>query len=111
MKPKTATGEFQLAIEAGPARYVLRLYIAGSSDRSTRAIRNAKEICDAHLPGGYDLDVIDLLKQPARSKDDHILAVPTLVKRHPLPVRRIIGDLSERDDVLAGLDLERNPSR
>lgn len=86
---------------------MLRLYIAGSSDRSMRAIQNAKEICDEHLAGAYELDVVDIFKQPALAKDDQILAVPTLIKKLPLPLRRFIGDLSDRDVVLVGLDLKR----
>jgi circadian clock protein KaiB len=86
---------------------VLRLYIAGSSQRSMRAIENAKQICEEHLAGSYDLDVIDILQRPALAKDDQILAVPTLIKKLPLPLRRFIGDLSDRDVVLIGLDVKR----
>lgn len=85
---------------------MLRLYIAGSSDRSTRAIQNAKDICNRHLAGTYELDVIDIFQQPKLAKDDQILAVPTLIKKLPLPLRRFIGDLSNRDVVLVGLDLK-----
>ncbi len=86
---------------------MLRLYIAGSSDRSIRAIQNAKEICDEHFHGAYQLDVIDILKQPKLANEDDIVAVPTLIKKLPLPLRRFIGDLSNRDVVLVGLDLKR----
>jgi circadian clock protein KaiB len=107
VKPKSSTKAFERAGKIHPEKVVLRLYIAGSTDRSTRAIQNAKEICEEHLAGTYDLDVIDLLKQPALAKDDQILAVPTLIKKLPLPLRRFIGDLSNRDVVLVGLDLKR----
>lgn len=107
MKPKTSTQAFERATEPRAQKYLLRLYVAGSSDRSIRAIHNAKEICEEHLPGAYELDVIDILKHPKLGKDDDVLAVPTLIKRLPLPLRRFIGDLSQRDVVLAGLDLER----
>ncbi len=86
---------------------MLRLYIAGSSARSMRAIENARQICDEYLAGSYELDVIDIFKQPALAKDDQILAVPTLIKKLPLPLRRFIGDLSDRDVVLVGLDVKR----
>lgn len=86
---------------------VLRLYIAGTSPRSARAIQNAKEICDQYLAGAYELDVIDIFQQPKLAKDDQILAVPTLIKKLPLPLQRFIGDLSDRDVVLVGLDLKK----
>jgi circadian clock protein KaiB len=82
----------------------LRLYVAGTSLRSTRAVQNAREICDAHLPGGYDLEVIDLLQQPERAKEDQIIAVPVLIKRTPLPLKRILGDLTDRASVIACLE-------
>ncbi|MEO8699350.1 MAG: circadian clock KaiB family protein [Kofleriaceae bacterium] len=87
--------------------HVLRLYVAGASERSTRAIQNAKQICNEYLEGRYDLEVVDVLQQPTLAKDDQILAVPTLIKRLPAPLRRIIGDLSNREVVLVGLDLKR----
>jgi circadian clock protein KaiB len=86
---------------------VLRLYVAGTSPRSLRAIHNAKEICREHLQGQYALEVIDIFQQPALAKDDQILAVPTLIKKLPLPLRRFIGDLSDRRVVLVGLDLKQ----
>jgi len=107
-KLKTSTKAFETAAKAkGAAKVVLRLYIAGSSDRSVRAIQNAKEICEEYLAGTYELDVIDIFKQPKLAKDDQILAVPTLIKKLPAPLRRFIGDLSDRDVVLVGLDLKR----
>jgi circadian clock protein KaiB len=84
---------------------VLRLYVAGSSARSTRAIQNAKAICEEHLAGRYELEVIDIFQQPTLAKDDQILAVPTLIKKLPMPLRRFIGDLSDRKVILVGLDL------
>ena len=86
---------------------VLRLYVAGTSERSTRAIRNAKQICEEHLLGRYQLEVIDIFQQPALARDDQILAVPTLIRRLPPPPRRFIGDLSDREIVLDGLDVKR----
>lgn len=107
MKPKASTKAFERAAAPATGKVVLKLYIAGSSDRSVRAIRNAKEICDEHLAGRYELAVVDIFKQPTLAKDDQILAVPTLIKKLPLPLRRFIGDLSDRDVVLVGLDLKR----
>lgn len=88
------------------AKYQLRLYVAGQSARSIAALTNLHRICDAHLAGQYEIEVIDLLEQPQLAKGDQILAVPTLVRKLPEPFRRIIGDLSETDRVLVGLDLK-----
>ena len=83
----------------------LRLYIAGNTPRAVRAFENLKQLCDEHLGGRYRIQVIDLLKQPALAKGDQIVAVPTLVRRLPEPVRKIIGDLSDRERVLVGLNI------
>ncbi|MBA3459558.1 MAG: circadian clock protein KaiB [Deltaproteobacteria bacterium] len=107
MKPKSSTRAFERSTDSRKRQTVLRLYIAGSSARSMRAIENARQICDEYLAGSYELDVIDIFKQPALAKDDQILAVPTLIKKLPLPLRRFIGDLSDRDVVLVGLDVKR----
>ena len=86
-------------------RYVLRLYVTGATPRSTLAVATIKRLCELHLAGRYDLEVIDLYQQPARAKLDQIIAVPTLVKEAPLPVRKLIGDLSDPDRVLIALNL------
>ncbi len=89
-----------------PAKFwQLRLYVAGQTPRSLAAFSNLKKICEDHLKGRYHIDVIDLLEQPQLSKGDQILAIPTLVRRLPQPVRKIIGDLSNTERVLVGLDL------
>jgi len=93
--------------DASRTTMVLRLYVAGTSERSSRAIHNAKQICDEHLAGRYELEVIDIFQQPSRARDDQILAVPTLVKKLPAPLKRFIGDLSDRDVVLDGLEIKR----
>jgi circadian clock protein KaiB len=93
----------------GEQQYVLHLYVTGMTPRSARAIANARAICDAHLQGAYDLRVIDVYQQPELAKEDDIIAVPTLVKKLPLPLRRIIGDLSDREGVLLGLTLKAKP--
>ena len=92
----------------GSEPYVLRLYITGMTPRAGRAIENVRAICDEHLEGRYDLEVIDVYQQPVLAKDEQIIAAPTLIKQLPLPLRRIIGDMSNRDRVLAGLDLIRS---
>jgi circadian clock protein KaiB len=93
------------AAEAGGQRYVLRLYVTGMTRRSTLAIANVRAICEQHLQGRYDIEVIDLYEHPVLAKGDQIVAAPTLVKRLPLPLRRIIGDMSNAERVLVGLDL------
>lgn len=83
----------------------LRLYVAGLSPKSIRAIENLREICEIHLPGRYRVEVIDLLVNPKLARGDEIIAVPTLVRTLPQPIRTIIGDLSDADSVLVGLQL------
>ena len=90
---------------AVPIQYKLRLFITGSTPRSTRAIANAHRICEQNLKGQYSLDVIDVYQNPEATRDMQIVATPTLVKLLPEPLRRIIGDLSDEERVLAGLDL------
>ena len=86
----------------------LRLYVAGQSPKSLRAFANLKKLCDEHLAGKYHIEVIDLLKNPQLAAGDQILAIPTLVRKLPEPIRKIIGDLSNEDRTLIGLDL-RHP--
>jgi circadian clock protein KaiB len=88
------------------AEYVLRLYVAGQSARSITAISNLKRVCEEHLKGRYSVEVIDLLEHPQLAKGDQILAIPTLVLKLPEPVRKIVGDLSNTDRVLVGLDIK-----
>jgi len=87
-------------------KYVLRLYVTGTTPRSARAIRNLKRICEEHLKGHYDLQVIDIYQRPSLAADEQIVAVPTLIKQVPAPLRRLIGDLSDEGRVLLGLDLK-----
>jgi circadian clock protein KaiB len=96
----------QSSPQPGEPRFELRLYVAGMTPRSARAIANIKEICEEHLEGHYDLRVIDLYQEPVLAKGEQIIAVPTLIKKLPPPLRRLIGDLSDRDQVLIGLDLK-----
>ncbi len=96
----------------GAPMYDLRLYVAGQSPRSVRAVENLRQVCDEHLAGRYRVEVIDLLVNPALARGDEIVAVPTLVRKLPEPIRRIIGDLSDTDRVLVGLQVRpqhKNP--
>jgi circadian clock protein KaiB len=87
----------------------LRLYIAGQTRKSVAALTNLRRICDEHLAGRYRVEVIDLMENPQRAQHDQILAIPTLVRRLPEPIRRIIGDLSNSERVLVGLEVEPKP--
>ncbi len=91
--------------------YKLRLYVTGHSPRTERAVANLKQICQDELDGQYELTIIDVLERPQLAEEEKILATPTLIKELPPPIRRIIGDLSDRDKVLLGLDLvSRKPN-
>ena len=90
--------------------YRLRLFVSGSTSRSQQAIQNLRRICEDHLQGRYDLEVIDVAKDPAQARQYQILAVPTLLKELPSPLRKIVGDLSEKEKVLEGLDIQPKKS-
>ncbi len=94
------------ATAAGPKAYRLRLYVAGQTPKSVLAFTNLKQICEDHLQGRYEIEIIDLLENPQLAQGDQILAVPTLVRRLPEPIKKIIGDLSNKERVLVGLDLQ-----
>lgn len=103
---KISTQQFESALEQSEKEnYVLRLYVTGSTPKSIRAISNIKQICEEHLKGRYNLEVIDIYQKQNLARGEQIIAVPTLIKKLPLPLRRIIGDLSNRERVLIGLDL------
>ena len=103
---KSSENVFDLAMsESGKGRYILRLYVTGATSRSVEAITNIKKICEEYLEGLYELEVIDLYQMPSLAKDEQIIAAPTLIKKLPLPFRRIIGDMSNKEKVLLGLDL------
>ena len=93
------------ALAPAAERYILRLYVTGMTARSVRAVKNLQAICNEYLKDRYDLEVIDIYQQPALARGEQIIAAPTLVKKLPLPMRRIVGDMSQRDRVLVGLDL------
>lgn len=103
---KTFEASVQEAAEKhDTAQYVLRLYVTGMTPRSARAIENVRAICEQHLQGRYELQVIDIYQQPTLAQGEQIVAAPTLIKKLPLPLRRIIGDMSDEGRVLVGLDL------
>ena len=83
----------------------LRLYVAGQTSKSVTAFANLKKICEQHIPGKYHIEVVDLVKNPTLAKGDQIFAIPTLVRKLPVPIRKILGDLSDTERVLVGLDL------
>lgn len=93
------------------SNYLLKLYITGQTPRSRRAIDNLRRICEDELYGQYEMHVIDVLERPQLAEDEKILATPTVVKELPVPIRRIIGDLSDAEKVLLGLDLQPSQSR
>jgi circadian clock protein KaiB len=102
----------RLALEEAAAKrqarhYVLRLYVAGMTPRSTRAILNIRKICEEHLAGSFDLQVIDIYQQPVLAEGEQIIAAPTMIKKLPLPLRRFIGDMSDTERILIGMDLRK----
>ncbi|MFO8064500.1 MAG: circadian clock KaiB family protein [Spirochaetota bacterium] len=92
-------------MEESQSVFHLRLFITGRTSRSQRAVRNIQEICEQHLPDHYELEVIDVSQQPEKTREYQILAIPTLLKELPLPLRKVVGDLSETEKVLEGLDI------
>ena len=95
--------------EAHEEFWALRLYVAGQSPKSLRALSNLKDLCEQHLAGHYEIEIIDLMEQPSLARSDDILAIPTLVRRLPAPLRKIIGDLSNTERVLVGLSILPEP--
>lgn len=105
-KKADTTEQFEKAVtRLGEGKYVLRLYVAGMTPNSARAIANLKKICEEHLAGRYDLIVIDVYRKPTLAKGEQIIAAPTLIKKLPLPMRKLIGDMSDEGKVLIGLDI------
>jgi circadian clock protein KaiB len=104
---KTSTDEFEKAVaKRHPAEYVLRLYVTGMTPKSTQAIANVQKLCEKHLKGCYELKVIDIYQQPKLARGEQIIATPTLIKKQPLPLRRLIGNMSDTERFLAGIDLK-----
>src|SRR5215216_4803646 len=103
---RAKNGHLPPAETADPGRWNLRLYVAGQTPRSLTAFKNLKEICETHLKGKYHIEVIDLMENPTLARGDQILAITTLVRKLPQPIRKIIGDLSDTERVLVGLDIQ-----
>ena len=108
--PLDSTAEFEKLLRAAPGkvRFVLRLYVTGNSVRSTQAVSNIRSLCEEYLSGRYDLEVVDIYQQPSEAAREQIIAAPTLVRELPVPPKRLIGDLSDRDKVLVGLNIVDN---
>jgi circadian clock protein KaiB len=105
-EPCDVTADFEHALEKKKnEQYVLRLYIAGNNFRSQTAVENVKKICEEYLHGRYELEVIDIYQDQSKNLVDLVLAAPTLIKKLPLPLRRIIGDMTRKEKVLVGLDI------
>ena len=107
-KLRHATEAFEEALKSTAlkrAKYILRLYVTGSSGRSLRAVQNLKKICEEYLPDDYDLEVIDIYENPTAAREEQIIAAPTLVKKLPRPLRKFVGDLSNTQKILIGLDI------
>jgi circadian clock protein KaiB len=104
---QTSTEEFEkAAAKQDRAKYVLRLYVTGMTPKSTQAITNVQKLCEEHLAGRYELKVIDIYQQPKLAKGEQIIAAPTLIKKLPPPLRRLIGDMSDTERFLVGIDLK-----
>jgi circadian clock protein KaiB len=109
VQPANALAGFEVALEErGKGEYLLRLYVTGMTPKSLKAIENIRKICEEHLEGRYQLEIIDIYQQPIFAKEGQIIAAPTLVKELPPPLRRFIGDMSQTDRLLVGLDVRTN---
>src|ERR1043165_1994309 len=107
-KLRGATEAFEEALKETALRrikYILRLYVTGSSHRSLQAVYNLKKLCEEYLPDDYDLEVIDIYKDPGAAREEQIIAAPTLVKKLPRPIRKFVGDMSNTEKILVGLDI------
>jgi circadian clock protein KaiB len=104
-KPRNSAREFERRLRAEPTRFSFVLYVAGSTSRSLRAIENARAVCEELLNGRYELKIVDVYKNPEAARDEQIVAVPTLVRKLPAPLRQVIGDLSARARLIASLEL------
>ena len=110
---RNATEAFEDALKRAPlkrAKYIFRLYVSGSSTRSLRAVYNLRKLCEEYLQDDYDLRVIDIYKNPDAAREEQIIAAPTLVKQLPQPLRRFIGDLSNKKKLLVALDISETPN-
>jgi circadian clock protein KaiB len=106
-RPRDQVADFEKAAAHGDgSKYLLQLFVAGATPQSSRALTNLREICEQHLRGRYELEVIDVYQRPAAAKAGRVIAIPTLLKKLPAPLRRLVGDLSDKERVLVGLNLK-----
>lgn len=103
---QNSTESYELALWEKEEGYLLRLYVSGMTPNSRRAVENVKKICEEHLKGRYELEIIDIYQQPVLAKEAQIVAAPTLVKELPAPLRRFVGDMSQTERILTGLGLK-----
>lgn len=105
-KEQNALEKLEKALARTEITFVLRLYVAGATDKSSRAIERIRRICDTYLKGRYELEVIDIYQHPESAGEEQVIAAPTLIKKLPQPIRRLIGDMSDEDRILIGLGLK-----
>src|SRR5688572_33047892 len=110
MKTKRKKTAKSRSPEPRPQEYVLRLFITGSTPRSERSLQNIRALCEREFGGNYQLEVVDIYQQPEMARDNQIVAAPTVIKMLPLPLRRLVGDFSDRERVLVGLDMKATPA-
>lgn len=112
-EPLDSTPEFERLLQGATqrVRYVLRLYVTGATDRSSRAITNIRWLCERYLKGRYDLLVVDIYQQPSHAQTHEIIAAPTLIKSEPLPSKRLVGDFSDRERLVVGLGIQKETGR
>lgn len=105
--------EFEQVVESQKkdGKYILRLFVAGINPKSKRAIENLREVCETNLKDQYELEIIDIYQQPLFAKDGNIIAAPTLIKELPLPIRRFVGDLSDKQKLIVGLDIRSSKKK
>ncbi|HWI40513.1 MAG TPA: circadian clock protein KaiB [Verrucomicrobiae bacterium] len=107
MTTEDISGAFENALHEAAGKYILRLFVAGTTPNSLRAIENVRKICETHLEGRYELEVIDIYQNPELAREEQIVAAPTLIKQLPAPLRKFIGDMSQTEKILVGLDVVR----
>ncbi|HEY8715211.1 MAG TPA: circadian clock KaiB family protein [Candidatus Acidoferrum sp.] len=106
-KGRSSTAKKARTREGKKHRYALRLYVTGQTPRSLRSVENLRTLCEKYIPGQFDLEVVDIYQQPAMAAEGQIIAAPTLIKSMPLPLRRLVGDFSDAERVILGLDLKQ----
>jgi circadian clock protein KaiB len=105
-KKMSSTRQFEDALKKGGQKFVLRLFVTGLTSRSLDAVEEVRKLCEEHLKGRYELEIIDLYKQPSAAVKDQVFAAPTLVRLLPKPVRKVVGDMTKKEKLLAGLEIQ-----